>query len=228
MTPVTCARTCVHLLCATIAVCLCLGCESSVNQRWTPPTAAPKNTPSDPFASGADREPSAKTIYALADLMVTQGKDQRAEMALKHAIKKDPNYYPAYSKLAALQMRNQRHDDAISTLQAGLEQSPDQPILLNNLGMCYLTGGRRKKALKYFTRATGLKPENARYRGNMAVALGLMGRYEESLSLFLQILSPLDAHRNISILAKARQDDDRYTREILDIYRIQQGQKGKN
>jgi Flp pilus assembly protein TadD len=46
-------------------------------------------------------------------------------------------------------------------------------------------------------------PENAKYRANMAVALGLMGRYEESLSLFKQVLPKDQANHNLSVLREA-------------------------
>ena len=47
-------------------------------------------------------------------------------------------------------------------------------------------------------------PENAKYRSNMAVALGLMGRDEESLALFKQVLPEDQANHNLSVLREAR------------------------
>ncbi|MFW6456702.1 MAG: tetratricopeptide repeat protein [Planctomycetota bacterium] len=191
-----------------------------MDTQWNSSTAKPESPPTDGFASGADRQPTAETIYALGQLLSQQGKDERSELAMKEAIKKDPEYIPAYSSLAALQMRNQRRKDAIRALQAGLDHSPNDPTLLNNLAMCWLTADEYEKSLAFLTKAAGLRPQNARYRGNMAVVLGLMGRYEEARSLFLQTLPPLEAHRNMSILAKAREDESLYTEELLEIYRL--------
>jgi hypothetical protein len=50
-------------------------------------------------------------------------------------------------------------------------------------------------------------PENVKYRANMAVALGLMGRDEESLSLFNQILPEDQAKHNLSVLQEARSSE---------------------
>lgn len=184
-------------------------------------------TETNGFASGTERPPSTNTMFALAQLLATQGQDRRAQLTLKRVIQLEPRYAPAYSELAELHMRHQRVKDAIATLEEGLSHCPDDPVLTNNLGMCYLTQGNHKKALKYFTRASGIKPHNARYRGNMAVVLGLMGRYEESLSLFQQVVSPLDAHRNLKILSEARNDEDQLAQELLEIYRLRQNEQSE-
>ncbi|MGB6909635.1 MAG: tetratricopeptide repeat protein [Methyloceanibacter sp.] len=72
--------------------------------------------------------------------------------------------------------------------------------------MCMLVGDRYGEALSMFSEAAGIMPEDARYRANMAVALGMMGRYAEALSLYEQIMSSSDAHHNLAILREARND----------------------
>lgn len=49
----------------------------------------------------------------------------------------------------------------------------------------------------------GLVPENEKYRGNMATALGLLGRHEEALALLQQILPRNKAENNAELLHKA-------------------------
>jgi Flp pilus assembly protein TadD len=61
------------------------------------------------------------------------------------------------------------------------------------------------KALNLFTQAAGLAPGNARYRSNMAVALGMMGRDQEALALYEQVLPKTDAQYNLAVLCRARQ-----------------------
>jgi len=70
--------------------------------------------------------------------------------------------------------------------------------------MCWIIRREYEKALKMFTMAAGVLPENVRYRANMAVALGLMGRDEESLSLFKQVLPEDQANHNVDVLREAR------------------------
>jgi len=73
---------------------------------------------------------------------------------------------------------------------------------LNNLGMCWIVSHDYKEALEMFTQAAGVMPENTRYRANMAMTLGLMGRYEESLFLFEQILPEEQVKNNLNVLRK--------------------------
>ena len=46
-------------------------------------------------------------------------------------------------------------------------------------------------------------PESEKYRANMATALGLLGRHEESLALLEQVLPEDKARHNAEILRKA-------------------------
>ena len=44
------------------------------------------------------------------------------------------------------------------------------------------------------------------YRGNVAMAVGMQGRYDEALTLYKQVLTPADAHYNLGVLCEARGD----------------------
>ena len=66
-----------------------------------------------------------------------------------------------------------------------------------------------KRALEFFTKAAAADPDNARYRANMAMSVGMLGRYDEALTLYMQILSPADAHFNLGVICEARDDLDR-------------------
>ena len=85
-------------------------------------------------------------------------------------------------------------------LETGLNRNANDPVLLNNIGMCWLIRKQYQKALDYFTQASGIIPENTRYRSNMATVLALMGRSEEALALYKQILPEQVAQQNVSIL----------------------------
>jgi Flp pilus assembly protein TadD len=158
------------------------------------------------FQSQANNPPTAKTLYTMADILATQGRDSECEYVLKRIIQDNPKFLPAYNSLAELQMRQGKTIAAIETLQNALVINPDDPVLLNNLGMCWIVRRDYETALKMFTRAAGIMPENAKYRANMAVALGLMGRDEESLSLFKQTLPEDQANYNLSVLREAKRD----------------------
>ncbi|MHC4457656.1 MAG: tetratricopeptide repeat protein [Planctomycetota bacterium] len=154
----------------------------------------------------ADRPPTAKTLFAMADIFATQGRDSECELVLNRIIHEYPNFILAYNSLAELQMRHGRINKAIETITSGLRIRSEDPVLLNNLGMCRMIRRDYGKALDMFTKAAGIMPENARYRANMAVALALMGRYDESLSLFKQVLPEEQASQNVSVIRKVRKN----------------------
>lgn len=156
------------------------------------------------FQKQANRPPTAKTLFAMADILATQGRDSECEFVLKRIIQEYPKFLPAYNNLAELQMRQGRTNAAIGTLQSALRIDSADPVLLNNLGMCWIVRGDYENALEMFTKAADIMPENARYRANMAVALSLMGREDESLSLFKQVLPEEQANHNLNVLREAR------------------------
>jgi Flp pilus assembly protein TadD len=153
--------------------------------------------------SPGDLPPSAKTLYSMAKLLGAQGKDTECEFVLRRCMTQYPQYTPAYNQLAELQMRQGRVHEAIDTLSSALNLRPHDPVLLNNLGMCFLVRKEYDKSLDCFTEAAGCVPESKKYRANMATSLGLMGRYAESLALFQQILPSDQAKQNAEILRKA-------------------------
>jgi Flp pilus assembly protein TadD len=144
----------------------------------------------------------------MADILATQGKDSECEFILKRIIYEHPSFLPAYNSLAELKMRQGQTKEAIKALQKGLEIEPETPLLLNNLGMCWIILQDNEMALEMFTKAAGLMPENPKYRANMAVALGLMGRGEESMSLFNQVLPVELAYQNLCVLRKTECTSD--------------------
>ncbi len=180
------------------------GCSESISSE--PRVDLPRHAGVSDFDNLGDREPTEKTFYTVADLLVSQGRDREAEFMLRRAIRKYPDFLPAYNALAELQMRQRRTKEAIQIIYAGLDLNPGDPVLLNNLGVCWIVRRDYDEALEAFTEAAGLVPENARYRGNMAVALGLLGRDEESLALMRQILPATEADHNLSTLQQARQN----------------------
>ena len=175
------------------------GCELPPNANTTQLNTAANQPPvEDPF--DPDRPPTAKTLYLMADMLQTQGKDVQAEQLYRRILAEYPEFSPAYNDLASLLMRQRRIPEAMKILEAGLELRANDPVLLNNTGMCWLIRKRYQNALDYFTKASAVVPENTRYRSNMATALALMGRREEALALYRQILPEEAAQENVRLL----------------------------
>jgi Flp pilus assembly protein TadD len=115
--------------------------------------------------------------------------------------------------LSELYLRNDRPDSAVEVLKAGVAIAPEDAVLLNNLGMCRLMQARYEEALDHFTAAAAGVPKDVRARANMAVALGMLGRLDESLAIYQQLMSDSDAHYNLGVLCEARKDWTRAEQE---------------
>jgi tetratricopeptide (TPR) repeat protein len=156
------------------------------------------------FDDAQNRPPSGKTLYAAARLLRATGRRMEYEAALLRIIREQPECMPAYCDMARLRLEQGNVAGAIDVLSAGLRVRPANPVLLNDLGMCRLEDGDYEQALVDFTRATSIAPDNKRYRANMATALGMLGRYEESLALYEQVVSHDMATHNLAILRDVR------------------------
>lgn len=190
----------VLLLAGVLCLFFMAGCTQSVTSSSSMNSTADNSDLE--FQMNSDAKPTAKTLYAIAEILAAQGKDSECEFVLRQVLREYPEFSPAYNSLAELFMRNARTKEAIEIILEGIRIHPTDPVLLNNAGMCWIVRRKYDKALDMFTQAAGLMPENVRYRANMAVALGLMGREEESLALFKQILPEDQAKHNLNILCR--------------------------
>jgi Flp pilus assembly protein TadD len=163
----------------------------------------------DSFDGAVDRGPSIATLHAMARVMAAQGRDSECEVVLEKLLTEHPDFMPAYNELAELHMRNGSLLSAEATLEAGLQRAPEDPTLLNNMGMALLLEQRYEASLDYFTQAAAADPGDARCRANMATALGMLGRIDEALALYYQVLPPEDAHYNVAVLCRSIGDDER-------------------
>ena len=180
------------------------GCKSA---EQTKSYAAPP-VDDDDFAKGANRPPTAETLYRMGRILAAQHKDDQCEAVLRNCIERFPQYMPAYAELAELQVRERKVGAAMTTLKDGLALQPKDAVLLNDLGMCHMLTSDYEGALAQFTAAHESEPDNARYTANMALATGMLGRYEHALTLYEQITKPAQAHYNVAVVAEARNDMD--------------------
>ena len=111
-----------------------------------------------------------------------------------------PGYTPVYSELAALRLKQGRTEDAIEELSRGLEVAPNDPVLLNNAGVCLLLKGDYHDALGRLTAATEVVPHSPAYQANKALALGMLGLYSDSLDAYEQVLKTKDAQHNLEVI----------------------------
>ena len=81
-----------------------------------------------------------------------------------------------------------------------LEMQPGEPTILSNLGMSYLLEGDLKTAETHMRQAAQSPAADSRVRQNLALVVGLQGRFKEAEEIAGRELSPQQAEANIAYL----------------------------
>ncbi len=93
-----------------------------------------------------------------------------------------------------------RTDEARGFYQKALDLKPGEPSVLSNLGMSHLLAGDLSTAETYLRRAAEAPGADSRVRQNLALAVGLQGRFEEAEKIASQELSGEQAQANVAYL----------------------------
>ena len=214
---------------ALAAAALLLGSAGCSQQSRTLGDSAGAHPEDASWDRGTDRPATPQTLLAAARIFAAKGQDRDAEFVLRRIVSEYPGFVPAYVELAELYVRHRRMDQAVDVLCKAVTKVPRDPVLRNNLGMCYLLKSDHDRALLEFQAAVGVDPNDARYRANMALALGMMGRYDEALSLYRQIVTEIECHENLAVIGEARRDPSFAAREwaLVQELRIQEKERGR-
>jgi Flp pilus assembly protein TadD len=108
-----------------------------------------------------------------------------------------------------------RHDDAQRYYASALKMVPDEPAVLSNLGLSYALSKDLKRAEETLRRASGRGSNDKRVRQNLALVVGLQGRFGEAETIARADLPPEEAAANVA-----------YLRQML-AQQQQQQQRGK-
>lgn len=103
-----------------------------------------------------------------------------------------------------------------------LDLQPDEPSVLSNLGMSYLLEGDLRTAEIYMAKAAAAPGADSRVRQNLALVVGLQGRFAEAEQIARQELSPEQAEANIAYLRAMLAQNDSWT----EIAREDDGRRG--
>jgi Flp pilus assembly protein TadD len=84
--------------------------------------------------------------------------------------------------------------------QEALKLAPDEPTVLNNLGLSYVFTNELAKAETTLRRAVASPRADSRVRQNLALVVGLQGRFDEADRLAAAELPPEEAKANVAYL----------------------------
>jgi Flp pilus assembly protein TadD len=93
-----------------------------------------------------------------------------------------------------------RHDEARRYYASALKIAPDEPSVLSNLGLSYMLSKELPKSEEILRRAYSGRDVDGRVRQNLALVIGLQGRFSEAEAIVKADLPPEEAAANVSYL----------------------------
>jgi Flp pilus assembly protein TadD len=95
-----------------------------------------------------------------------------------------------------------KYAEAIPFYERALVLSPEHPSVMNNLALAYTMNGDVTKAEALLRRAAEANGANAKVRQNLALVLGLQGKYDEATQVGAAGVPPDVAQANTDLLRK--------------------------
>ncbi|WP_299475132.1 tetratricopeptide repeat protein [uncultured Roseibium sp.] len=146
---------------------------------------------------------------AYGKILAMNGRFDEALNVLKRAQRPDMPDWKIMSAEAAIYDQTGNHEKARRLYKQALKIAPDDPSLLNNLGLSYLLSNKLPDAEYTLRRATSLPGADSRVRQNLALVLGIQGKFDEAVEVATSELDPRQAQANIAYLRTMMQNRQR-------------------
>jgi len=131
-----------------------------------------------------------------------QGQAADAERPLRAVVDQGKADWKVLSALGSALDQQGRHVEARQQYDKALALKPNDLSILNNVGMSYMLEGNLRQAEQTFRDAMALPQgdTNARIRQNLALSIGLQGRFEEARQIASRDLPPAEVEANMAYL----------------------------
>jgi Flp pilus assembly protein TadD len=159
----------------------------------------------------ARRNPDDLELAAyLGKIMVQSGRVQEGEKELRKAIAGGEADWRVRSALGSALDQQGRYQEARQCYDAALKLKPDEISVINNLAMSYALAGDLKTAETHLRRAMGLPKgdDDKMARQNLALVVGLQGRFDEAKEIAGHDLPPDKVEANVAYLKQMLSEPD--------------------
>ena len=123
-----------------------------------------------------------------------------ATQTLKVAEAQGVKDWKTLSAQGTLRAKQGRHAEAQQYYLAALEVQPDAVSVINNLALSYALDGKPNKAEELLRKAVASGTDDKRVRQNLALVLGLQGKFDEARKVASLDISDQDAKSNMTYL----------------------------
>jgi Flp pilus assembly protein TadD len=113
----------------------------------------------------------------------------------------DPNWRIVLARGTAL-AKEGSYREAIAFYERAQALNPEHPSVLNNLALAYTMSGEPERGERLLRQASVTGSENAKVRQNLALVLGLQGKYDEATKVASVDIPQAEAQSNTALLRK--------------------------
>lgn len=140
----------------------------------------------------------------LGRAMLKAGRSVQAEGVFRAMIQGGHRDWKTFNALGSALAAQGRFDEARAQYALALKASPGNPKIINNIALSHILEGNPARAEKLLREALAT-PEGrkeTRIRQNLALALGLQGRFREARYVASQDLLPAEVEANMAYLRR--------------------------
>ena len=136
----------------------------------------------------------------LGRLALEAGRLDIAKTTLKTAEAKGMRDWKTLSAQGTLLAKQGNHAEAQQYYLAALQEKPDAVSVINNLALSYALDGKAKKSEQLLRKAVASGHEDKRVRQNLALVLGLQGKFDEARQVAAVDLTADQARSSMTFL----------------------------
>lgn len=148
--------------------------------------------------AGFGNDPDIKVAYAKA--LAAAGRFQQALTVVDGAIDPAMPDWNALSVKGAILDQSGRNQEARQLYQQALISAPDEASLYANLGLSFAMTNELPEAEAHLHKAVRMRGSTSQIRQNLALVVGLQGRFDECRALFAAELAPDQVEANMSYI----------------------------
>ena len=155
-------------------------------------------------------------MVAYAKALSAGGRFEQALAIVEGAIDPTAPDWNALLVKGAILDQMGKTDEARKTYALGLKIAPNQPSLYANLGLSYAMTNELVLAEATLRKAVSLPGANSQIRQNLALVIGLQGRFDEARALFAAELPPEAVESNMAYVKSLLTQQNRWDRVKAD------------
>jgi len=159
-----------------------------------------------------DHPRDADVSVAYAKALTADGRFDQALNVIDNAIRPEAPDWNALSVKGAILDQLGRHAEARELYTQAMVYAPYEPSLEANLGLSYSMTNDLAQAEQHLRRAASLPGATSRIRQNLALIVGLSGRFEEARALYAAELPPDEVEANMTYVRSMLTQQNRWER----------------